>query len=66
MTSSRCSATAYACRVVRVAIPNLATKSEDRKELQKKRWSRAWLVLLGPAARVLPLAPVAWSRHADR
>ena len=39
--SARNEAAAYARGVKRVAIPNLATKSADRKLLQKKRWFRA-------------------------
>jgi IS5 family transposase len=39
--SSRNEAAAYARGVKRVAIPNLATKSADRKALQKKRWFRS-------------------------
>jgi IS5 family transposase len=41
--SARNEAAAYARGVQRVAIPNLATKSADRKALQKKRWFRAAL-----------------------
>jgi len=39
--SARNEAAAYARGVKRVAIPNLATKSVDRKVLQRKRWFRA-------------------------
>ncbi len=41
--SARNEAAAYARGVKRVAIPNLATKSADRKALQKKRWFRSAL-----------------------
>jgi IS5 family transposase len=41
--SARNEAAAYARGVKRVAIPNLGTKSADRKALQKKRWFRTAL-----------------------
>ena len=38
--STKNEAAAYALGVKRVSIPNRSTKSEERKQLQKKRWFR--------------------------